>query len=132
VNRMKLLGFGVRPLVICGAPGTTLSHIGKHFVAWITDSIVNYSISVVRWSWTLNLEFDVIAWDFTDLAPYAGPGQWNDPDMLEVGVWGMSDVASKAHFSLWSILAAPLIMGQDLRNMTSTTLEILSNAEGKI
>jgi len=49
--------------------------------------------------------------------------------MLEVGVWGMSNVASKAHFSLWAILAAPLIMGHDLRNMTAETLEILSNPE---
>jgi len=88
-----------------------------------------HDIKPYWWSWTLNLEFDVLGWDLTDLAPYAGSGSWNDPDMLEVGVWGMSDVASKAHFSLWCILAAPLIMGHDLRNMTATTLDILSNSE---
>jgi len=88
-----------------------------------------HDIKPYWWSWTLNLEFNVVAWDFTDLAPFAGPGGWNDPDMLEVGVWGMTDTASKAHFSLWCIMASPLIMGNDLRNMTNTSFNILSNEE---
>ncbi len=52
-----------------------------------------------------------------DLRKYAGPGHWNDPDMLEVGN-GMSVSEDRAHFSLWCMLAAPLISGNDLRNMS--------------
>jgi alpha-galactosidase len=59
----------------------------------------------------------------------AGPGQWNDPDMLEVGNGGMSNVEYRAHFSLWSMLAAPLIAGNDLKNMTPEVKEILTNKE---
>src|SRR5262249_22693745 len=45
------------------------------------------------------------------LAPYAGPGHWNDPDMLEVGNGGMNPDEARTHMSLWSMLAAPLIAG---------------------
>ena len=64
-----------------------------------------------------------------DLAKYAGPGYWNDPDMLEVGNGGMTTDEYKTHFSLWCILAAPLMAGNDLQNMSPETSEILKNAE---
>ena len=64
-----------------------------------------------------------------NLADYAGPGHWNDPDMLEVGNGGMTTEEYRAHFSLWAILAAPLIAGNDLRNMTPDINEILTNKE---
>jgi alpha-galactosidase len=64
-----------------------------------------------------------------DLAPWAGPGHWNDPDMLEIGNGGMTDTEYRTHMSLWSILAAPLLAGNDLRSMTPATLEILTNRE---
>ena len=60
---------------------------------------------------------------------YAGPGGWNDPDMLEVGNGHMSYVEYKTHFSLWAISKAPLLIGCDITNMTNETLEILSNKE---
>jgi alpha-galactosidase len=60
------------------------------------------------------------------LAAYAGPGQWNDPDMLEVGN-GMSGTEDRAHFSLWAEMAAPLLAGNNLVNASSTTLSILGN-----
>lgn len=63
------------------------------------------------------------------LAPYAGPGHWNDPDMLEVGNGGMTDTEYRSHFSLWSVMAAPLLIGTDLRKATDTTYEILGNKE---
>src|SRR4030088_2582901 len=63
------------------------------------------------------------------LASYAGPGHWNDPDMLEVGNGGMSDTEYRSHFSLWAILAAPLIAGNDLRNMRPEIHDILTNRE---
>ncbi|MEJ2215438.1 MAG: glycoside hydrolase family 27 protein [Gemmatimonadota bacterium] len=59
----------------------------------------------------------------------AGPGHWNDPDMLEVGNGGMSDREYRAHFSLWAIQAAPLIAGNDLRTMSDETKKILTNPE---
>jgi len=62
------------------------------------------------------------------LRKYAGPGHWNDPDMLEVGN-GMSVNEDRAHFSMWAMLAAPLIAGNDLRNMSEETIEILTNEE---
>jgi alpha-galactosidase len=61
------------------------------------------------------------------LYKYAGPGHWNDPDMLEVGNGGMTTTEYKAHFSLWAILAAPLIAGTDLRHMSAATKRILEN-----
>src|SRR5690242_395714 len=60
---------------------------------------------------------------------YAGPGHWNDPDMLEVGNGGMTTEEYRAHFSLWSILAAPLIAGNDLRDMKPEIHDILTNKE---
>ena len=63
------------------------------------------------------------------LHKYAGPGHWNDPDMLEVGNGGMSATEYKSHFSLWCIMASPLIAGNDVRNMDSTTKAILTNKE---
>ena len=59
---------------------------------------------------------------------YAGPGHWNDPDMLEVGN-GMTVNEDRAHFSMWCMLAAPLISGNDLRNMSKETSEILLNKD---
>ena len=63
------------------------------------------------------------------LEAYAGPGHWNDPDMLEVGNGGMTDNEYRAHFSLWAMLAAPLIAGNDLSAMTEETKAILMNKE---
>lgn len=63
------------------------------------------------------------------LESFAGPGHWNDPDMLEVGNGGMSTTEYRTHFSLWCLLAAPLMAGNDLRNMTPEDQEILTNQE---
>jgi alpha-galactosidase len=63
------------------------------------------------------------------LESYAGPGRWNDPDMLEVGNGGMTITEYRSHFSLWCILAAPLMAGNDLRSMSREVAEILTNRE---
>lgn len=63
------------------------------------------------------------------MAKYAGPGHWNDPDMLEIGNGGMNFDEEKTHMSLWAILAAPLIAGNDLSRMSPETLSILTNRE---
>jgi alpha-galactosidase len=62
-------------------------------------------------------------------APYAKPGHWNDPDMLEVGNGGMTDDEYRTHMSLWALLSAPLLAGNDLRSMTPQTLKILTNRD---
>lgn len=59
----------------------------------------------------------------------AGPGKWNDPDMLEVGNGGLNFDESKTHFSLWAMLASPLLLGNDLRNMSEETRSIILNKE---
>ena len=64
-----------------------------------------------------------------DLYSFAGPGHWNDPDMLEVGNGGMTTTEYRTHFSLWAIMAAPLIAGNDVRNMTPEIHDILTNKE---
>lgn len=63
------------------------------------------------------------------LARYAGPGHWNDPDMLEVGNGGMNAEEYRTHMSLWAILAAPLLAGNDLSKMTPETIALLTNKE---
>jgi alpha-galactosidase len=73
--------------------------------------------------WTLILDKQV------GLEVYAGPGHWNDPDMLEVGNKGLTINESRAHFSFWCLLAAPLMAGNDLRGMSKEIVEILTNKE---
>ncbi|MCK4923202.1 MAG: glycoside hydrolase family 27 protein, partial [Bacteroidales bacterium] len=63
------------------------------------------------------------------LESYAGPGHWNDPDMLEVGNGNLSYEENRAHFSLWCILSAPLMLGNDIRDLSAEILEILINKE---
>jgi len=63
------------------------------------------------------------------LDKYAGPGHWNDPDMLEIGNGGMSDAEYRTHMSLWAILAAPLLAGNDVRSMSAETRDILENRD---
>ncbi len=63
------------------------------------------------------------------LAPAAHPGAWNDPDMLEIGNGGMTDTEYKTHFSLWAEMAAPLLIGTDLRKATPETLAIYKNKD---
>jgi alpha-galactosidase len=62
------------------------------------------------------------------LRKYAGPNHWNDPDMLEVGN-GLTPAQNRSHFSLWAMLASPLIAGNDLRSMTEDTKAVLTNKD---
>jgi alpha-galactosidase len=64
-----------------------------------------------------------------ELAAFAKPGHWNDPDMLEIGNGGMDEDEYKTHMSLWAILAAPLLAGNDLREMSPGIAAILTNRE---
>lgn len=64
-----------------------------------------------------------------DLWQYAGPGHWNDPDMLEVGNRGLTHDENITHFSMWAMLAAPLMAGNDIRSMKDEVKTILTNKE---
>ncbi len=63
------------------------------------------------------------------LEGFAGPGHWNDPDMLEVGNGGMTKVEYRTHFSMWAMFSAPLLAGNDVSHMSADTREILLNRE---
>ena len=71
----------------------------------------------------------VIGFSQDGLEKYAGPGHWNDPDMLEVGNGGMKHDEYLTHMSLWALLAAPLLAGNDIRSMNDETKQILLNSE---
>ncbi|MGN6479020.1 glycoside hydrolase family 27 protein [Luteibacter sp.] len=99
------------------------------------------------WLWASKPPVDAGSWrttgDITDtyasmlkifkenvvLDKYARLGHWNDPDMLEVGNGGMTDVEYRSHFSLWSIMASPLLIGTDLRTIKPEALKILLNKD---
>jgi len=70
-----------------------------------------------------------IGFNQDQLAPYAAPGHWNDPDMLEIGNGAMTDTEYRTHMTLWSMLAAPLIAGNDLRQMSPAIHDLLTNKE---
>ncbi len=100
-----------------GQPWLWGSEVGQ---LWRTD--VDIVVSYISWRrWTGILDRQV------GLEKYAGPGHWNDPDMLIVGMIPHKEAI--AHFSLWSLISAPLIAGNDIRNMSPETLEILTNKE---
>lgn len=64
-----------------------------------------------------------------EMIPVAGPGNWNDPDMLVIGDFSLSFEQSKAQFAMWSIMASPLIMSTDLRTISPWAKKILQNSE---
>ena len=84
--------------------------------SWRTTGDINASFSSMLSNFHQNVA----------LAPYAGPGHWNDPDMLEVGN-GMSSTEDQSEFSLWAEMAAPLISGTNIAGASSATLSILTN-----
>ena len=86
---------------------------------WRTSRDVRDNLTSMQWNARINER----------LSPFAGPGAWNDPDTLEVGNGGMDDDVYRTHFSLWAMMAAPLIAGNDLRTMSPETRDILTNAE---
>jgi alpha-galactosidase len=63
------------------------------------------------------------------LAPYSQRGAWNDPDMLEVGNGGMTDTEYRSHFTLWSMMNAPMLIGADLRKVGQSTFDVLTNRD---
>jgi alpha-galactosidase len=82
------------------------------------------------WKLLLNQQYDLVTSNGPDgIGKYAGPGHWNDPDMLEVGNEGLTLAESRAHFSFWCMLAAPLMAGNDVRHMKPEIQGILTDKE---
>jgi alpha-galactosidase len=120
--------------------GTALEHAGRPMVY----SLCQYGLTDV-WTWGNKVGGNLWrttgdirdTWDsmekigFSQIAisSHTRPGQWNDPDMLEIGNGGMNGDEYRTHMSLWSMLAAPLIAGNDLRSMSDETKSILMNKE---
>ncbi len=94
---------------------------------WRTTSDIQDCFDCVRnWGgagWVPLLEKNV------DLAPFAGPGHWNDPDMLEVGNHALTPVECRSHFAMWCMLAAPLMAGNNISTMNATVRDILTAPE---
>jgi len=107
-------------------PWTWGASVGGHM--WRTTGDINDS-----WESIVSIGFDKQA----DLHSHAGPDHWNDPDMLVVGMYGKGNVAHggcndaeyRSHFTLWCLLASPLMIGCDVRSMTPATKELLTNKE---
>ena len=107
-------------------PWTWGAKVGGHM--WRTTGDIHDN-----WESILKIGFEQQA----GLHPYAGPGRWNDPDMLVVGMYGKGNVARggctdaeyRSHFTLWCLLASPLMIGCDVRSMNEATREILLNLE---
>ena len=109
----------------------------------IVFSICNWGVKA-PWRWgpktgnlwrttgDINDKYDsmsLIGFSQNGLEKFAGPGHWNDPDMLEVGNGGMNRDEYRTHMALWALLAAPLLAGNDLRTMTAETKQMLTNGE---
>lgn len=91
-----------------------------------TGDIINAFKGTVHWGGCSVV--DIIDKN-ADLWPYAGPGHWNDPDMLQVGNGVLTAEENRSHFTMWCMLAAPLLAGNDLRTMDRETLSILTNKD---
>jgi alpha-galactosidase len=120
--------------------GDALAHTGRPIVY----SLCEYGVGDV-WNWGTNVSgnlwrttgdiqdnwasMDRLGFAELDIAAYAKPGHWNDPDMLEIGNGGMTADEYRTHMSLWSLLSAPLIAGNDVSNMTDETKSILMNTD---
>ena len=131
---------GLDPEVQYAKFGEAIAHASRPIVF----SICNWGVKA-PWRWAardggnlwrttgdINDTYDrmsLIGFSQNGLGEYAGPGHWNDPDMLEVGNGGMTRDEYRTHMALWAILAAPFLAGNDLRSMNAETKDMLTNAE---
>lgn len=90
-------------------------------IALCWDCELNYG----TWS---SLGFWQVIRKHPDIRKYSGPDHWNDYDMLEVGN-GMTKEEDRTHFSMWCMLASPLVLGNDISKMSKETLELVTNKE---
>ncbi|WP_221030456.1 glycoside hydrolase family 27 protein [Actomonas aquatica] len=96
----------------------------------IYDSWDGYKMWEMGWKRILDLQSELVKeWGPNGIAKYAGPGHWNDPDMMEVGNDGLTVAESRAHFSLWCMIAAPLMAGNDVRHMSDEITAIMTDPD---
>ena len=118
---------GTRPILYSINPGNGQSDLDPPKANWDMQGVANI--------WRIGFDIDA-SWgavirlidENANLYDYAGPGHFNDPDMLEAGKLANVN-EDRAHFAMWAIMAAPLIAGNDIRSMSTTTRDILNNAE---
>jgi len=111
---------------------------------WGSDEVWKWAASTGAHMWRTTGDIadswdsiEKIGFSQYDLGCYAGPNGWNDPDMLVVGMYGKGNTARggctdeeyRTHFSLWCLLAAPLMLGCDVRNMNTFTTKLITNPE---
>jgi alpha-galactosidase len=115
-----------RPIVYSINPGNATAY-PPDTPGWDPVSIAN----MWRIAYDINASYASVTSIIDQDAPFsrfAGPGHWNDADMLEVGK-GMTADEDRSHFSMWAMLASPLLAGNDVRSMSTTSRDILTNAE---
>lgn len=127
----------IRSNYVYSKMGTALANSGRNIVfslcSWGRGNPWEWAKGVGQlWRTTRDIRPNWKSWtnildQQSHLYSFAGPGHWNDPDMLYVGALPYEE--SKAHFALWSIVSAPLIAGNDIRNMAPEIAEILTNQE---
>ena len=108
-----------RPIAFSISDWSFISYLPETANLWRTSADITDSFGSVL----SNLAYD------SPSAFVAGPGRWNDPDMLEVGNGGMSFTEDQSHFTLWCSVSAPWIAGNDLAAVSAQSLSILTNAE---
>jgi len=124
-------------LVLATQMRSAISSTGRSIVYdvndWTSDNPSSWAPGLAQlWRTTPDSQdrYSSMLWNFTHTVSQfrqAGPGGWNDPDMLEVGNGGMTAAEYRSQFSLWAEMAAPLIAGNDLTSMSGVTTEILTN-----
>jgi len=101
------------------APFWDAAHWSRYANCWRTTADIQDT-----WASVAEIGFNQDRW-----SSFAGPGHWNDPDMLQIGNGGMTDAEERSHFSLWAMMAAPLFAGNDITAMDARVREILLNQE---
>lgn len=103
--------------------GKEIGHLWR-----VTGDIINcWNCEIGHGSWSSSGIWKIVNMR-KGIRSASGPGHWNDFDMMEVGN-GMTAAEDRTHFVLWSMLASPLMLGNDIRNISNETLEILTNTE---
>ncbi len=118
---------GTRPILYSINPGNGQTDLDPPKPNWDMQGVAN----IWRIGFDINASFGSVTQlidENSGLYSYAGPGHFNDPDMLEVGKLANVN-EDRSHFAMWAIMAAPLIAGNDIRSMSTTTRDILTNTE---
>lgn len=127
VTMGKALRAGKRPMLYSINPGNGQNDLDPPKPGWDMLGVAH----IWRIGFDINASWDSVIRlidENQNFYDYAGPGHFNDPDMLEVGKLANAN-EDRAHFAMWAVMAAPLIAGNDIRAMSTTTRQILTNAE---